>query len=152
MLQIERGRFLTGVGQRAVPELLRAGPRDAQALFPDERPARKSVKLGTDYYTVVGVTVKRATAGIGGSLAAQDFNKDVYIPLNTCKLRFGERIINNRSGRVEAVETQLSRLILEVRDGADVEATAALVKSILEPQHPKGDVEVVILKPDRKTK
>ena len=50
------------------------------------------------------------------------------------------------------MELQLSRLILEVRDGADVEATAALVKSILQPHHPKGDVEVVILKPDRKTR
>ena len=74
------------------------------------------------------------------------------MPLITCQLRFGELIVNNRSGKLEAVETQLSRLILEVRHGADVEATAALVKSILEPQHPKGDVEVVIRKPDRKTK
>ncbi len=125
----------------------------ARTLFPDEDPINQSIKLGSDYYTVVGVIKQReSSTGIGGSLAAQDFNKDVYIPLNTCKLRFGERIIDNRAGRVEAVETQLSRLILEDRDGADVEATAALVKSTLEPHHPKGDVEVVILKPDRKTK
>ena len=54
---------------------------------------------GSDYYTVVGVTKERqSSAGIGGSLAAQDFNKDVYIPLNTCKVRFGEKIIDSRSG------------------------------------------------------
>jgi putative ABC transport system permease protein len=74
------------------------------------------------------------------------------MPMMTSRLRFGERIVNNRAGRVEAVETQLSRLILEICEGADVEATAALVKSTLEPDHPQGDVEVVILKPDRKTK
>ena len=77
---------------------------------------------------------------------ANDLKDNVYIPLMTSRLRFGERIVSNRAGRVEAVETQLSRLILEVRGGADVEATAALVKCTLEPHHPKGDVEVVILK------
>jgi hypothetical protein len=60
----------------------------------------------------------------------------------------GERIISNRAGRAEGVETQLSRLILEVREGADALATTARAKSILEPYHPKIHVEVVILKPE----
>ena len=152
-LQIERGRFLTASDNESYQNYAVLAHETAKMLFPHEDPLNQSVKLGTDYYTVVGVTAERASsAGIGGSLATQDFSKDVYIPLNTCKLRFGERIIDNRSGSMQAEETQLSRLILEVPHGADVEATAALVKSILEPQHPKGDVEVVILKPDRKTK
>ena len=42
----------------------------AKTLFPYEDPIGQSVKLGTDYYTVVGVTKERASsAGIGGSLA-----------------------------------------------------------------------------------
>ncbi len=153
LLQIEKGRFLTASDNENYQNYAVLAHETAKTLFPYGNPLNQSVKLGTDYYTVVGVTAERASsAGIGGNLAAQDFNKDVYIPLNTCKLRFGERIVDNRSGSQQAVETQLSRLILEVRDDADVEATAARVKSILEPQHPKGDVEVVILKPDRKTK
>jgi hypothetical protein len=153
MLQIERGRFLTAADNEQYHNYAVLGSTIARTLFPDEDPINQSIKLGSDYYTVVGVTKQREnSAGIGGSLEAQDFNKDVYIPLNTCKLRFGERIIDNRAGRVEAVETQLSRVILEFGDGADGEATAALVKSILKAYHPKGDVEVVILKPDRKTK
>jgi putative ABC transport system permease protein len=72
-------------------------------LFPYEDPIGKAVKLGSDYYKVVGVTKERASsAGIGGSLAAEDFNKDVYIPLNTCRLRFGERILERRSGTFSA--------------------------------------------------
>jgi putative ABC transport system permease protein len=113
----------------------------AQALFPGEDPVGKPVQVGTDHYTVVGV-VKQP----------KDLKDIVYMPLMTSRIRFGERIVDNRSGKLEAVETQLSRLILEVRDGADVEATAALVKSTLQPHHPRGDVEVVILKPGRKTR
>ncbi len=140
-LEMDRGRFLTDADSAAVLNHVVVSSEVAQALFPEEDPIGKSVKVGTDYYTVVGI-VKQA----------HDLKDNVYMPLITCKLRFGERIVDIRSGSLEAVETQLSRLILEVRDGANVEATAALVKSTLEPDHPKGDVEVVILKPDRKTK
>jgi RNA polymerase sigma factor (sigma-70 family) len=140
-LEMDRGRFLTDADNDAAENHVVVSSEVAQALFPEEDAVGKSVKVRTDYYTVVGV-VKQAN----------DLKDNVYMPLITCQLRFGELIVNNRSGKLEAVETQLSRLILEVRHGADVEATAALVKSILEPQHPKGDVEVVIRKPDRKTK
>src|SRR5262249_17746702 len=121
MLQIERGRFLTAADNEKYQNYAVLASTTARTLFPYEDPINQSIKLGSDYYTVVGVTKQReSSAGSGGSLAARDFNKDVYIPLNTCKLRFGERIIDNRAGSVEAVETQLSRLILEVREGADV--------------------------------
>ena len=140
-LEMDRGRFLTDADNAAAQNHVVVSSEVAQALFPEEDPVGKPVKVGTDYYTVVGV-VKQAN----------DLKDNVYMPLMTCRLRFGERIVDNRSGKIEAVETQLSRLILEVRDGADVEATAGLVKSTLQPHHPKGDVEVVILKPDRKTR
>ena len=139
-LKMDRGRFLTDADNAAALNDVVVSSEVAQNLFPEEDPVGKSVKIGTDYFTVVGV-VKQAN-GLKGN---------VYMPLTTCRLRFSERIIDNRAGPLEAEKTQLSRLILEVRDGADVEATAALVKSTLEPQHPKRDVEVVILKPDRKT-
>ncbi len=140
-LETGRGRSLTDADNAAVMNHVVVSSEVAQALFREEDPIGKSVKVGTDYFTVVGV-VKQAN----------DRKNNVYLPLITCKLRFGERIVDNRFGTLEAEKTQLTRLILEVRDGADVEATAALVKSTLEPHHPKGDVEVVILKPDRKIK
>ena len=36
--------------------------------------------------------VKPAGAAGGSSQAAEDFNGDVYIPLHTCKVRYGARI------------------------------------------------------------
>jgi beta-lactamase regulating signal transducer with metallopeptidase domain len=134
-LKLDRGRFFTDADNAEAQTHVVVSSEVARALFPEEDPVGKSVKVGTDYYTVVGV-LKQAI----------DLKDNVYMPFLTSRLRIGERIINNRAGRVIAVETQLSRLILEVRDGADVEATAALVKCTLKPYHPKADVEVVILK------
>ena len=91
LLQMEKGRFLTASDNEKYENFAVLAAETAEKLFPYEDPRGQAIKLGSDYYTVVGVTKKReSSAGIGGSLAAQDYNNDVYIPLNTCKLRFGE--------------------------------------------------------------
>jgi putative ABC transport system permease protein len=145
LLQIEKGRFLTAADNETYQNYAVLAAETAEKLFPYEDPRGQSVKLGTDYYTVVGVTAKRASsAGIGGSLAAQDFNKDVYIPLNTCKLRFGERIVDNRSGSQQAEETQLTQITLQVNTIADVEPTVPLVQASYEKFHSKNDVQMTV--------
>src|SRR5438270_651014 len=116
-----------------------------RTAFPYEDPIGKSVKLGSDYYTVVGVTKERAsTAGIGGSLAAQEFNKDVYIPMNTCRLRFGDRIMNSRAGSQEFEETQLSQITLQVGSLREVSPTHPIVEGAIKGFHPKKDVDIIV--------
>jgi putative ABC transport system permease protein len=145
LLQVEKGRFLTAADNEAYQNYAVLAAETAEKLFPYEDPRGQSVKLGTDYYTVVGVTARRASsAGIGGSLAAQDFNKDVYIPLNTCKLRFGERIVDNRSGSSQAEETQLTQITLQVNTIDDVLPTVPLVQASYEKYHAKKDVEMTV--------
>ena len=145
LLRIQRGRFLTASDNEKYQNYAVLAAETAKRLFPFENPLNQSVKLGTDYYTVVGVTAERASsAGIGGSLAAQDFNKDVYIPLNTCKLRFGEKIVDNRSGSSAAEETQLTQITVQVNDINEVLPTVPLIKGCYELQHPKKDVEMTV--------
>jgi RNA polymerase sigma factor (sigma-70 family) len=144
-LQVEKGRFLMASDNEKYQNYAVLAAETAERLFPNEDPLNQSVKLGSDYYTVVGITARRATsAGIGGSLAAQDFNKDVYIPLNTCRLRFGERIMDNRSGSRQAEETQLTQITLQVNSIDDVLPTVPLVRASYEKYHPKKDVEMVV--------
>jgi putative ABC transport system permease protein len=145
LLRIEKGRFLTASDNEKYQNYAVLAHETASTHFPYENPLNQSVKLGSDYYTVVGVTAKRASsAGIGGSLAAQDFNKDVYIPLNTCKLRFGERIVDQRSGSRQAEETQLTQITLQVKTIEDVLPTVPLVQASYEPYHAKKDVEMTV--------
>ena len=82
MLEVDRGRFLTAADNEKYQNYAVLASTTARTLFPYEDPVGQAVKLGSDYYTVVGVTKERqSSAGIGTSMAAQDFNKDVYIPL-----------------------------------------------------------------------
>ena len=153
-LEMERGRFLTDNDHAKYQNYVVIGSEIARALFPAEDPIGESVKLGTDYYTIVGVLKERAnTSVISGRFESRDLNKDVYVPLNTCKLRFGERIIDQRGGNPPRIEeSQLSRLTLQLRDDGNVEETAARIRSALKPSHPKDDVEVIVVRIQGKTR
>jgi putative ABC transport system permease protein len=146
LLQVEPGgRFLTASDNEKYQNYAVLAHTTAKTLFPFEDPIGQSVKIGSDYYTVVGVTKERqSTAGIGGSLAAKDYNKDVYIPLNTCKVRFGEKIINSRSGSMEFEETQLTQITVQVPTIEDVRPTVPLVEAAYDPYHPKKDVAMTV--------
>ena len=152
---MERGRFLSKADHDKFENYAVIGSDVARTLFPTEDPINQSVKLGTDYYTIVGVVKERAnTSAISGRFEERDFNKDVYIPLNTCKLRFGERVVVAQQGAAPwAEECQLSRLTLLLHDDAMVEETAALIRStLIKPYHPKGDVQVIVIRLQSKSR
>jgi len=145
LLDIERGRFLSEADDAQFQNFAVLAAETATNLFPYEDPIGQSVKLGSDYYTVIGVTSTRASsAGIGGSLAAQDFNKDVYIPISTCRLRFGDKIIDNRSGSFQAEETQLSQITIKVDSAAHVMPLSQVIAAAVQPFHPKHDVQMTV--------
>ena len=144
-LDIDKGRFLSASDNARYENYAVLASETAKTLFPYEDPLGRSVKLGSDYYTVIGVTKERASsAGVGGSLSSQDFNKDVYIPLNTCRLRFGERIVDARPGSFSIEETQLSQITLQVHSIDQVRATAPIIEAAVSPKHPKKDVTMVV--------
>jgi putative ABC transport system permease protein len=145
-LKIARGRFLKESDNENFENYAVIASEVASTLFPFEDPLNRSVRIGTDYYKVIGVTNERAgTAAIGGSLAAQEYNKDVYIPLNTCRLRFGERIIENRSGSRSAEETQLTQITMQVGSIEEVRPSADVIKAAIHPFHTKKkDVDLVV--------
>ncbi len=141
----DRGRFLSEADNASYENYAVLGHEVAQKLFPYEDPLEKSVKLGNDYYRVIGVTQRRGTSiAVGGASAGQDYNRDVYIPLNTCRLRFGERILDNRSGSMSAEETQLSQITIQVGDVSEVRPTAPIIEAAVKPWHPKKDVELIV--------
>jgi len=150
-LKIERGRFLTDTDNDTYENFCVLGAEVASTLFPyenpleDERGNARAVKVGSDYYIVVGVTKNRdPSASIGSSLVGHDFNRDVYIPLNTCKLRFGDKIMDFRSGSMSAEETQLSQITLQFANTEEVERHDSVVRRTIEPHHPKKDVEFTV--------
>jgi putative ABC transport system permease protein len=144
-LEIDRGRFLTAADDAKCENYAVIAAGTAQALFPEEDPIGQSVKCGSDYYTVVGVTKWSAgRAGDGDRPAVKASDMEVYIPLNTCTLRMGVRLAIDRGDGLRFEECQLSQIVLQVRDGSKPEDAAALIRSTIKPFHSKDDVGVSI--------
>ncbi len=135
-----RGRFLADTDLDQFLNVAVLGAHAAQELFGFEDPIGRSVKLNNHYYTVVGIMESRVpTAGVGGSQAAEDFNDDVYIPITTCRSRFGDIIANRTSGTFSAEHVQLHQITVSVRDTGQVRPTAQILESLLKKYHKKAD-------------
>src|SRR5262249_33661374 len=92
------------------------GARVAEAVFPLEEVIGEPVVLKNEQYIVVGVIKDRLMRGTTGGQAAEDFNKDVYIPIKTCRVRFGERIVIRQGGSRTAEQVEMHQIILTVKE------------------------------------
>lgn len=120
----------------------------AARLFPTEDPINKQLFLpeSREYYKIIGVLQPRnATAAIGGSLAAQDFSNDVYIPITTMQQRMGDTIEKRGGGSFSRDIFELSQVTIEVNGMENVTRTHKLVEATLKSRDPlRQDIAIVV--------
>jgi putative ABC transport system permease protein len=144
-LQMASGRFLTAEDDHYMRNVAVLGSNTAAKLFPFDDPLNQTIRLGSYFYKVIGIIRERMpTGGSGGSQAAEDFNNDVYIPLRTCKVRFGERILIRQSGSLNLEGVELHQITLEISKLDKVRDAGAVVRNLLEKHHLKNDWAVTV--------
>ncbi|MEZ6045849.1 MAG: ABC transporter permease [Planctomycetaceae bacterium] len=145
-LELERGRFISEQDQLNMLNVAVIAREVADTLFPLTDPIGKSIRVDDNYYKIVGITKERtASAAIGGSLSGQDYNKDIYIPLRTFFVRFGDLIIARQTGSFSAEQVELNQITLKIEDSSQVIATSESVKESLKLTHPrKKDYAVIV--------
>jgi putative ABC transport system permease protein len=143
--ELARGHFITPAEDHAQQNHCVLAAQVAATLFPLENPIGKVVKVEDDFYLVVGVLEnKNPTAAIGGSLEAQDFSADVYIPIATLWERLGDRVVRSGAGSFEGEIVEISQVTLRV-DGLDqVRETAELAADLIARRHKLDDVKVIV--------
>jgi putative ABC transport system permease protein len=145
-LTLAAGRFIDDLDSSRFANVCVIGAETAELLFPFSEPIGKSIHVGEGHdYVVIGVTERRAqSAGVGSSLAAQDYNRDVYIPFATDKARFGKIISRRTAGGYEAEKIEISQITITVDRVENVRETAAIIQSLLDQYHTKKDVAVTV--------
>ncbi len=148
-LVIARGRWLAprDRGEKVVV----LADDTAKRLFPYENPIGRTIWVGSEFYGVIGQTKPRtASAAIGGSLDARDYNLDAYIPLKTLRRRVGDlvmtRVGGGRGYNFVGEKVELSQITVSVDDIEDVDETAAIIETLLKKYHEKEDYAVVVPK------
>ena len=154
---IASGRFIEANDIKYARNVCVLGADVARELFRHENAVGKSIQIADlHYFKVIGVAAwQTPSAGIGTSLASQDYNKHVYVPITTDRSRFGEVLFKQESGQFTAEKLELSQITVQCDRIEHVQATADNLKSLLAKFHPREDFVVVtpldLLEQSRKT-
>ncbi len=144
-LVLSRGHFISDAEDYRRDTSCVLASKVAEKLFPLEDPIGKRVYLpeSTDYYMVVGVVEpKTASAAVGGSMAAQDYSNDIYIPIRTLQQRIGDSVTTQRAGTIDGEIIELNQITLRVGQVSDVRRTAKLVEQALSSHDRMEDIAV----------
>ncbi len=145
---VERGRFFSQDEVDRTINVCTLGHETAAALFPVDDPVGLNVKVGANYYRVIGVMEAGGTGGEsipGQSSAAPKASlHKMYIPISAAKSRFGETLMKRTSGAMESETVELHEAVIQVHNQQEVKETGEIVEEILARNHKKKDYEVFV--------
>ena len=143
---VESGRFFTALDMDRKGNVCVLGTELVPALFPMDSPLGRHVRVGAEYYTVIGVMEPRGQGP--ASEESEDPSKStvyrMFIPLETAKARFGEVHSRARSGSYEAERVELHELTVRVQRSEEVIPISEAIRALMERNHKKLDYHVVV--------
>ena len=124
-LTVDRGRFLSDTDVESERNYCVLAAEVADSLFPFGEPIGQEVMVNRTFYRIVGVMKPRMeSAGIGGSLAAESFASDIYVPISTLWRREGDMIVSIKPGQFQRDINEVSQVTIQVKDRDSVLPTA----------------------------
>ena len=148
-LDVLRGRFLTENDEIHNDNVCAMTISLANQLFPYQDPLEEDVRIGFDYYRVVGLVRekssidKRPQSGGGGN-EGRAIDNNLYIPLSAARSRFGEVLVRRSSGSFEAERVQLHQIIVQMTNMAAVESAVPDIEAMLKRFHTRKDYELIV--------
>ncbi len=138
------GRFFSAEEMASRANVCVLGAEVVDKLFPIESALGRHVRVGSDYYTVVGIVEPRGRVPFEAEAAPKQAPvvHRIYIPLETAKVRFGEVLRKMRSGSFEQEKVELHEVAIQVGRAEDVLPVAEAVRQLMLRFHKKKDYEV----------
>jgi len=152
-LKVDRGSTFHALQMKDGLPVCIIGKNVQTKLFGGENPIGKKVKCNDTWLTIIGVLGRRyATKGGLENLGIRDYNSDIYVPIKTALLRFENRALltsymlqNKKDEEPNLNYNQLDRLVIRVKNTAQLEATADIIGRMLKRRHWKvADYEITI--------
>ena len=141
---IWEGRFITAADERSMNNVCVLGTEVAQYFFPLQSPLGRRIKIGGDYFTIIGTLAPRMRTGDDPAPAGADVTGEIIIPFATAKNWYGVLQVKQRAGSRDMTEVELHEAIIEVDDPVNVRMVADAARHMLGQFHDKRDYEVVV--------
>ncbi|MFB0525092.1 MAG: ABC transporter permease [Phycisphaerae bacterium] len=152
-IQLQSGRFLSSIDMHHKQGVCVVDEKAIRELFAFDDPLSQDVKIGRDYYRVVGTVDSqdrgKTTKTFNNEPAAAQSQGganvgNIYIPLTTVKNRFGE-ISLQMSGTGRTIErVELQEIIVKVGAMDEVLPTRDILQTLLDRFHKKSDYQVTV--------
>ncbi len=146
-IRLASGRGIDEADEERFDNVCVLGSATAEKLFPTQDPVGRSISIdGIDRirsFTVIGVTEPKtlATGKEGGEV---DFNRVVFIPFATDRVRFGRELVTISSTSEQIDRLDMSQVTVQVDKVENVRKTAAVLQSLVEQFHPRKDVTITV--------
>ena len=140
---VAEGRFLADEDLASVANVCVLSDEVARYLFPFESPIDQEVKIGADYYNVVGTVLSRVRQDSDAPAEGKS-TAEVYIPLETGRKWYGNMQVKIRAGSREMEEVDLHEIVIEVDGAENVPLVAAAAREMLHRNHKDPDYEIVV--------
>lgn len=138
------GRFITDLDEQRVANVCVLGYEVARYLFPARSALDEQVKIGADYYRVVGTISPRVRQSSDAPDAGVETTSEVFIPLETGRKWYGNLQVKRRAGSMDMEEIELHELIIEVDVPENVSIVAEASREMLRRFHKDIDYEIVV--------
>src|SRR5262245_10254803 len=118
-IRLSLGRGITSTDEKTFANVCVLGAAAADVLFPGADPLGRSISVedleDTKSYVVVGVTEPKTLAtGSGGQDV--DFNRVMFIPFATDRVRIGRELISLKTGSFQVERLEISKITVPVDD------------------------------------
>jgi putative ABC transport system permease protein len=140
---LAEGRFLADEDLARTANVCVLSDEVAGHLFPFESPLGQEIKVGGDYYTVVGTLLARVRPS-GDAAPVGKSTAEVFIPLETGRKWYGNIQVKLRAGSREMEEVELHEIVVECARDEDVPFVAAAAREMLTRNHKQPDYELVV--------
>jgi putative ABC transport system permease protein len=141
---IWEGRFLTPQDARALNNVCVLGTEVARYFFPLQSSLGERIKIGSDYFTVVGVLAPRLRTADDPAHAGADITGEIFIPFETAKQWYGVLQVRQRAGSRDMTEVELHEVVIEVDGPENVSMVAEAARQMLGQFHKNRDYEIVV--------
>jgi putative ABC transport system permease protein len=146
-IKLASGRGIDALDERQFDNVAVLGAAAAEVLFPTQNPVGRTIAIEnvdrSRSFTVIGVTEPKTLAA-GSESANVDFNRVVFIPFATDKVRFGREIITMKFASYSVERLDISQITVTVDSVDNVPKTAAVIQSLIDQFHPRKDVLVTV--------
>ena len=120
----DQGAFFTYADVEEARRVCVLGARIKWQLFYFQDPIGKRIKIGRQWYTVVGVMEEKPSAGLGTGIS-DDLNQNVYIPITAAVKRFPRSVF----------ASEIDRIIIQVNAADRIQEAAGIARTTLSRRH-----------------